>query len=134
MIEAYLNIFRVRMGERLRYRIDIPDTMKDIPFPPMLVQPLVENAIKHGLEPRIEGGEVSIRGEEKGDILRLEVADTGLGFQGDGDMGVGLSNIRERLQSLYGDKGRLILEENWPSGLKAIIEVPYARNQGNNSR
>ena len=134
MIEAYLNIFRVRMGERLRYRIDIPDTMKDIPFPPMLVQPFVENAIKHGLEPRIKGGEVSIRGEEKGDTIRLEVADTGLGFHGDSDMGVGLSNIRERLQTLYGDKGRLIFEENRPSGLKAIIEVPYARNQGDNSR
>jgi len=134
MIEAYLNIFKVRMGERLCYRIDIPDTMKDLPFPPMLVQPLVENAVKHGLEPRIEGGEVFIRGEERGDILRLEIADTGLGFQGDGDMGVGLSNIRERLQSLYDDKGRLILEENQPSGLKAIIEVPYDRNQGNHSR
>jgi len=134
MIEAYLNIFRVRMGERLRYRIDIPDTIKNILFPPMLLQPLVENAIKHGLEPRIEGGEVSIRGEKKGDTIRLEVADTGRGFHGDGDMGVGLSNIRERLRSLYCDKGRLILEENRPSGLKAIIEVPYARNQGDNSR
>ena len=128
MIEAYLNIFRVRMGERLRYKIDIPDTIKDVPFPPMLVQPLVENAIKHGLEPRIDGGEVLIRGEVKGDILRLEIADTGLGFHGSGDMGVGLSNIRERLQTLYGDKGQLILEENRPSGLKAIIEVPRARD------
>jgi len=134
MIEAYLNIFRVRMGERLRYRIDIPDTMKDLPFPPMLLQPVVENAVRHGLEPRIEGGEISIRGEEKGDILRLEIADTGMGLHGDGEMGVGLSNIRERLQTLYGDKGRLILEENRPSGLKAIIEVPYDRNQGNHSR
>ena len=134
MIQAYLNIFRVRMGERLRYRIDIPDTLKNIPFPPMLVQPLVENAIKHGLEPRIKGGEISIRGEEKGDTLRLEIADIGLGFNGNSEMGVGLSNIRERLQTLYGDKGRLILEENRPSGLKAIIEVPYARNQGDNSR
>jgi len=54
---------------------------------------------------------MSIRGKEKGDILRLEVADTGLGFHGDGDMGIGLFNIRERLQTLYGDEGRLILEE-----------------------
>lgn len=134
MIEAYLNIFRVRMGERLDFKIDIPDTMKDIPFPPMLIQPLVENAIKHGLEPKIEGGEIFIQGEKKEDSIRIEVIDTGLGFHGDGDRrGVGLSNIRERMQSLYNDKGRLILEENRPFGLKAIIEVPYAKNQSHNS-
>jgi len=125
MIEAYLNIFRVRMGERLRYKIDIPDTIKDLPFPPMLIQPLVENAIRHGLEPKIEGGELFIRGEKKGDIIMLEIIDTGMGFNEGEDTGVGLSNVRERLQSLYGGKGRLILEENRPSGLKAIIEVPH---------
>jgi len=125
MIRAYLNIFKIRMGDRLRYNIDIPDTIKDFPFPPMLIQPLVENAIRHGLEPKIEGGELSIRGKEKGDILQLEITDTGMGFNEDEDTGVGLSNVRERLQSLYGDKGHLILEENRPSGLKAIIEIPY---------
>jgi sensor histidine kinase YesM len=134
MIHAYLHIFRVRMEDRLSYKIDIPDSMKDIPFPPMLLQPLVENAIKHGLEPKIEGGEVSIRGEENGGILRLEIADTGVGLYKGGGSGLGLSNIKERLKSLYGDKGHLILEENRPSGLKAIIEVPYARDQGNHSR
>lgn len=125
MIRAYLNIFKIRMGDRLRYNIDIPDTIKDFPFPPMLVQPLVENAIKHGLEPKIEGGELSIRGKEKGDNIQLEITDTGMGFNEGEDTGVGLSNVRERLQSLYGDKGHLILEENRPSGLKAIIEIPY---------
>jgi sensor histidine kinase YesM len=125
MIRAYLNIFKIRMGDRLRYNIDIPDTIKDFPFPPMLIQPLVENAIRHGLEPKIEGGELSIRGKEKGDILQLEITDTGMGFNEDEDTGVGLSNVRERLQSLYGDKGHLILEENRSSGLKAIIEIPY---------
>ena len=91
----------------------------------MLLQPLVENAIKHGIEPKIEGGEVTIRARKNGDIIRLELADTGTGLHEDGDMGFGLSNVRERLQSLYGDRGRLILEENRPSGLKAIIEVPH---------
>jgi len=128
MMQAYLNIFKVRMGDRLRYRLDIPDKINDIPFPPMLIQPLVENAIKHGLEPKIEGGEVFIHGEENEEILRLEIADTGVGFYEDGNFGTGLSNIRERLQSLYGGKGRLILEENRPCGLKAIIEVPRARD------
>ena len=125
MIRAYLNIFRVRMEDRLRYKIEVSESIKDIPFPPMLLQPLVENAIKHGLEPKIEGGEVSIRGEENGGILRLEIADTGVGLYKGSGSGLGLSNIRERLKSLYGDRGRLILEENRPSGLKAIIEVPY---------
>ena len=127
MIKAYLNIFKVRMGNRLRYRIDLPKHMEDLPFPPMLIQPLVENAIKHGLEPRVEGGEIFIRAEEKEGILRLEVVDTGLGFKEDHDSGMGLSNIRERLQSIYRDQGRLMLEENQPHGLKATIEVPHGK-------
>ena len=133
MIRAYLNIFKVRMGDRLRYDIDVPDSVRNLPFPPMLVQPLVENALIHGLEPRVEGGRVSIGVAENGGFLRIEVADTGLGFHGGSEPGVGLSNIRERLQSLYGEAGRLILEENQPSGVKAVIEVPSAENQGNHS-
>jgi hypothetical protein len=126
MIEAYLNIFKVRMEDRLRYRIDMPNDIKDRPFPPMLVQPLVENAIRHGIEPKVEGGKITIRARANGDRLRVEISDTGTGLHEDGPAGFGLSNVRERLQSLYGDRGRLILEENRPSGLKAIIEVPYA--------
>jgi len=125
MIQSYLNIFKVRMGDRLRYRVEIPDQINDIPFPPMLIQPLVENAIRHGLEPKIEGGELFIQGEKQKDIIRLMIIDTGIGFNEGDAKGVGLFNVRERLQSLYGNKGRLILEENRPSGLKAIIEVPY---------
>jgi sensor histidine kinase YesM len=126
MIEAYLSIFKVRMEDRLHYRIDMPNDIKDRPFPPMLVQPLVENAITHGIEPKVEGGEVTIRARANGDRLRVEITDTGTGLHKDSAAGFGLSNVRERLQTLYGDKGRLILEENKPSGLKAIIEVPYA--------
>jgi len=127
MIRAYMNIFKVRMGDRLRYTITVPDNLKDLPFYPMLIQPLVENAIKHGLEPKIEGGEVSISGEKIGDTLRFEIADTGLGLYKDSALGTGLSNIKARLQSLYGDTARLILEENHPCGLKAIIEVPHEK-------
>jgi sensor histidine kinase YesM len=125
MIESYLSIFKVRMGERLRYRVEIQDQIKDVPFPPMLIQPLVENAIKHGLEPKIEGGKLFIRGEKRGNIIRVEITDTGMGFSEDGDRGVGLSNVRERIQSLYADKGRLILKENRPFGVKAVIEIPH---------
>jgi len=128
LIRAYLNIFKIRMGDRLRYRIDIPDDLKDIPFPPMLVQPLVENAVRHGLEPEITGGEIWIRSAVDGDTLRLEVTDTGAGLYENSNPGMGIANIRERLKSLYGEGGRLILEENRPSGLRAIIEVPYERD------
>jgi sensor histidine kinase YesM len=134
MLQAYLNIFKVRMGDRLRYRLEIPESMKDLAFPPMLVQPLVENAIRHGLEPKIGGGELVIRGQSEQDVIRLEVSDTGLGLDEHGSRGIGISNIGERLQSLYGNKGRLILEENTPSGLKATIEVPHDTDQGDHSR
>ena len=134
LLQAYLNLFKVRMGKRLHYKISVPDNIKDFPFPSMLVQPLVENAIKHGLEPRIGGGEISIKAEKAGDILRLEVADTGIGLH-EGDIpGIGLSNIRERLQSLFSEKGRLTLKDNQPSGLKAIIEVPYVADKGDHRR
>ena len=94
----------------------------------MLIQPLVENAIKHGLEPKVDGGDILISGKEKNGILRIEVVDTGDGFKEGKNIGMGLSNIRERLQALYGNSGRLILEENHPCGLKATIEVPHGKS------
>jgi sensor histidine kinase YesM len=127
MIRAYLSIFKVRMGDRLQYRIDLPENLKAISFPPMLIQPLVENAIKHGLEPKVDGGEILISGIEKNGLLRLAVVDSGDGFIEGRESGMGLANVRERLQSLYGESGRLILEENQPHGLKATIEVPYGK-------
>lgn len=125
MIRAYLNIFKIRMGERLSYAIDFPDSLRGVPFPPMLIQPLVENAIQHGLEPRIEGGEIRISASALPGRLCIEVADSGLGFHEGSDWGVGLTNIKERLASLYGGQARLTLEENSPNGLCATIEVPY---------
>ncbi len=122
-VEAYLNIYKIRMGERLNYAIDMSNDLKKRPFPPMLLQPLVENALKHGLESRIDGGEMIIRVSERDGCLRLEVMDSGNGFSGELISGVGLSNIRERLRLLYGEKARLVLEENRPRGVKATIEV-----------
>jgi sensor histidine kinase YesM len=127
MIRAYLSIYKVRMGDRLNYTIDLPKHLSAISFPPMLIQPLVENAIKHGLEPKVDGGEIRIRGIEKDGFIRLAVVDTGGGLIEQRESGMGLSNIRERLQSLYGESGRLILEENQPHGLKATIEVPHGK-------
>jgi sensor histidine kinase YesM len=133
MIQAYLNIIKIRMGERLQYKILIPDNLRPHPFPPMLLQPLVENAVKHGLEPKIQGGEILIKAAEAGDFLRLEVIDTGLGLNSGPDIGVGIANVKERLHLLYGEKGHLRLEENKPNGLRVIIEVPKHESQCDHS-
>jgi sensor histidine kinase YesM len=124
MIKAYLNIQKIRMGERLHFKIELPDAVRTHPFPPMLLQPLVENAVKHGLEPKMEGGKIIIKAVEENDFIRIEVIDTGLGFSSFEKPGVGIGNVKERIKLLYGEKGRLILEENKPNGVKAIIEVP----------
>ena len=124
IIEAYLNIQKTRMDDRLNYRIDVPDNIWQHSFPPMLLQPLVENGITHGLEPKVEGGEIVIKATRENNLLKIEVADTGLGFSDFDKPGVGIANVRQRLALLFGERGRLILEENKPHGVRAIIEVP----------
>lgn len=124
LVRAYLEIHKVRMGKRLRHTIEVPDNLRDVPFPPMLIQPLVENAVKHGIEPSLEGGGICIKAEEGTGCYRLIVSDTGTGLIDDSTAGVGLTNIRERLDALYNGRGRLLLEDNQPSGLKATMEVP----------
>jgi sensor histidine kinase YesM len=126
LIKAYLDIFKVRMGKRLLYSIGVDDEIKNIPFPSMLIQPIVENAIKHGLEPKIDGGEINIiiKAIEE-DRIRWNIEDTGLGMSDKANKGTGLSNVKERLKSLYGDKGHLTLMDNKPSGVKVTLEVPY---------
>jgi sensor histidine kinase YesM len=125
LVRAYLDIYKVRMGERLRYTIEITETLRETPFPPMLVQPLVENALKHGIEPKIEGGEIQIKAEDQGGCYRLVVGDTGSGLSEDSVAGLGLTNVRERLAALFNGKARLLLEENQPSGLKVTMEIPH---------
>jgi len=124
MIKAYLDIHKIRMDERLNYKIDVPDNLELHSFPPMLLQPLVENTIKHGLEPKVEGGEIVIRAAQENNILKIEVTDTGLGFSDLDKPGLGIANVRERLGLLFGEKGRLIIEENNPHGVRATIEMP----------
>ncbi len=128
LIRDYLDIFKVRMGARLRYTIDIPEDFLAQRFMPMLLQPLVENAIQHGLEPAPAGGEIRIAAERHGDVLQLQVLDNGLGLRHDTESGFGLVNIRERLRSLYDDQARLRIEANDPTGVKATIEVPYGND------
>ena len=124
MIRSYLSIQKVRMGERLTFAIDLPVALSGCPFPPMLLQPLVENAVKHGLDPRVEGGEIAVKVTEDPDVVKVTIADTGAGFSTNESTGIGLANVRERIRLMYEDRGRLLLEENTPRGVKAIVEVP----------
>jgi len=127
VIRPYLEILKVRMEERLATRIEVPDGLLSAEFPSMMIQSLVENAIKHGLEPKPEGGELSIKAEIVHGKLNITVADTGLGFgkAATAGTGVGLANIRERLALLYGGKATLTVNENQPSGTVVAIAVPY---------
>ncbi len=127
VVRPYLEILKVRMEERLATRIDVPDGLLSAEFPSMMIQSLVENAIKHGLEPKPEGGELSIKAEIVHGKLTVTVADTGLGFgkAATAGTGVGLANIRERLALLYGGKASLGVNENHPSGTVVTIAVPY---------
>ena len=124
-VRSYLDLFVMRMGDRLRYRIDLPADLRDVAIPPLLVQPLVENAIKHGLERSVQGGEVIVQCLRSNGVVRIVVADSGTGMQEQGGpAGVGLENVRRRISLLYGHAGRLVIEENCPRGVKAIIEIP----------
>lgn len=131
LVRAYLNILKMRMGTRLEFGIDVPLELETLPFPPLMLPSLVENAIKHGLEPLREGGRIDVVVEKigigKDAKLRILVKDTGKGLtdspvQSGG--GIGLNNIRERLQALFGDHARLILQSNNPTGVVATIETP----------
>ena len=126
LARAYLNILQMRMGKRLAFEIDVPAELVEMPFPPLMLPSLVENAIKHGLEPQREGGMVRIGASADGGKLRMVVTDTGRGFSDTPGAGVGLANIRERLVALYGDAARFTLEANQPHGVVATIEVPSA--------
>ena len=126
IIADYLEILRLRMGERLAFNIDATDEVRALPLSPMLLQPLVENAIKHGLEPKIEGGNITVTAAVHDGVLQVRVEDTGLGFGVATDTagsGSGLTNVRARLNALYGDAAKLTIEQ--PNvGTRICISVP----------
>ena len=125
---AYLEILKIRMGARLSVQVDVPENLRATPLPPMMLQTLVENAIKHGLEPRTGGGTVWIRARrgEYG-IVAVTVADDGEGLNTKtSGTGIGLKNVRERLRLMFGGKAALSIIANFPSGVAATITVPAA--------
>ena len=130
VVRPYLEILKVRMEERLTTEIDVPDGLLSAEFPPMMIQTLVENSIKHGLEPKAEGGHLSVKAEIRHGKLAVTVCDTGLGFEAAASgtthgTGVGLANIRERLSLLYGTKASLTIANNPVGGTIVTITVPY---------
>ncbi|HEV7914145.1 MAG TPA: histidine kinase [Albitalea sp.] len=127
VIRPYLEILKVRMEERLQTELRVPDGLLSADFPPMMLQSLVENAIKHGLEPKADGGTLTVSAEIVHGKLAVTVADTGLGFgkAATAGTGIGLNNIRERLQLLYGQKATLTIAETPGGGTSVTITVPY---------
>ncbi|MEO8278142.1 MAG: sensor histidine kinase [Ideonella sp.] len=135
VIRPYLEILKVRMEERLSTEIRVSDGLLSAEFPPMMLQSLVENAIKHGLEPKADGGNLLVNAEIVHGKLEVTVTDTGLGFgkAATAGTGIGLSNIRERLQLLYGNKAALRITENPGGGTAVTITVPYQSTTAHDS-
>jgi len=124
-VVAYLGIQQIRMGRRLAYGVDVPNDLRDARMPSLMVLPLVENAVKHGLTPLPQGGRIDVRATASGSSLRIDVADTGRGFAKSQGGGTGLANIRARLASTYGPAGRLSLALKRPGGVIATIGLPF---------
>ena len=122
---AFLEIMAMRMEGRLATEVDVPEGLKSAVFPSMMLQTLVENAIKHGLEPKPAGGRITIGAEIADGQLAVRVQDDGMGFSPRGEGGVGLANIRERLQVLYGERAELEISVPREGGTCATIRVPY---------
>jgi len=127
VVRPYLEILKVRMEERLQPQVNVSEGLYSAEFPPMMLQSLVENAIKHGLEPKADGGSLTVSAEVAHGKLQVSVADTGVGFAraATAGTGTGLTNIRERLKLIYGDAAELRITPNAPTGTRVTIVVPY---------
>jgi len=123
LVRAYLDVQQVRMGRRLTVHVDVPESLRDRPFPPMMLISLVENAIKHGLNPLAEGGSISLAATERDGMLDVSVSDSGRGIGDNLGSGVGLANIRGRLLALYGPRAELVLAASAPRGVRASLRV-----------
>ena len=127
-INDYLALMQIRMGTRLATRFELPPELFDAQLPPLLLQPLVENSIKHGLEPKVDGGRIDVSARREGGQLVLEVRDTGAGLSDTGGDGTrfGLVQVRERLATLYGTKAsfELVNVDDGEGGTCAILRLP----------
>jgi len=125
-LHDYLELMAVRMGPRLHYVLDLPPDLATCSVPSLLLQPLVENSIKHGLEPKVEGGTITVRAQREGALLSLQVSDTGVGFDGSATPahGFGLAQVRERVAAAYADKGRVEQSSTPGQGTTTLLHLP----------
>jgi two-component system LytT family sensor kinase len=125
VLEPYLNILRIRFGDRLSIGLDVDPSLLETTVPLFILQPLVENAIRHGIDRRAGAGRIDIRARAAGDSIEISVADDGAGLSENGIReGIGLSNIRQRLEQLYGTRGAIALKGNPESGTEVAIRIP----------
>jgi signal transduction histidine kinase len=126
LLRGYLEILAIRMGPRLAYSLDLPEALATVRLPPMLLQPLVENAIKHGLEPKVDGGKVRVAASAAGGQLVLVVEDSGLGFgtASTSGTGIGLPHVKERLAAVYGNAAALDIGETPGGGVCVSLRIP----------
>jgi LytS/YehU family sensor histidine kinase len=127
LARAYLEIQRVRMGDRLRFNIDLDENVSSAVIPPMMLMTLVENAIKHGIDPVKTGGAIDIFATREGEQIVLRVRDSGNGIVPTSAPGVGLQNVRERLNALFGAAASLELREATPKGVEALLKIPLSQ-------
>jgi LytS/YehU family sensor histidine kinase len=131
IVQAYLEIERLRMGERLETELLVSEAAKAAMIPILSIQPLVENAVKHGVGPRLSGGRISLRAEISGGQLRVTVEDTGVGFaasQTSEGAGMGLDNVRRRLKLCYGQEGRFDIASS-ARGSAVTFQIPVSSDQ-----
>ena len=122
-IASYLRVMQTRMGTRLRFELSLPEHLAQTEVPSMLVLTLVENAIKHGIEPALRGGDILVSAQLDNDAIRIRVRDTGVGMSDTPGHGAGLDNVRRRLQLAFGERAGLVLIDAEP-GLVAELSFP----------
>jgi signal transduction histidine kinase len=124
LVRSYLELMQMRMPDRLQIRLDVDPTLATRRFPPMALLTLVENAVRHGIDPAEDGGQIEVGGSAGADGITLWVADTGVGLSLQAPQGTGLANLRHRLAAFFGPGAELRLHDNPPHGLRAEIHLP----------
>jgi LytS/YehU family sensor histidine kinase len=129
LLEQYLKLMAIRMGPRLRHTLQLPDDLQASRLPPLTLQPLVENAVRHGLDARPEGGSITVTARREGRQVVIEVVDDGQGLSVDDPFAagrIGLANLRQRLAYAFGDTAGLTLADHPPHGVRATVRIPEA--------
>ena len=128
LLEQYLQLMAIRMGARLAYALELPPELAEVGIPPLALQPLVENAVKHGLDAQAGGGTIRVLARDEGAYVRVEVIDDGQGLQVDDPFAggrIGLDNVRKRLVAAFGEDAGLVLADNPPRGVRATLTLPH---------